>query len=320
MDPSARPEAAPDRPQVTQPRLDPAPVLFIGGTGRSGSHITARLLSKHHAYMLVPVEVRFHVDEEGFPWLLGGRVTKEEFMGRMRGFWWKGFQTNRFRGLHRLMARERFEAVLATFGERFDDEPDAACRELFLELLGGVKGSRPEAGIIEQSCDTIAQAETLVRLFPEARFVHAVRDGRDASASRVEQRGMLVYPRTRRQGLEWWERRIRRIERGARAIPVSGLYQVELGELLERGPDRRLQVKSLARFAGVRRTKRMRKFLRSQISRESANAGRWRRGLSEGQQADLDARYREILAALERDGVSCAPLLRRAYERDPHSG
>src|SRR5690606_39515545 len=46
---------------------------------------------------------------------------------------------------------------------------------------------RDRMAIVEQSCDTIAQAPTLVRLFPEARFVHVVRDGRDASASRVGQ-------------------------------------------------------------------------------------------------------------------------------------
>jgi Sulfotransferase family len=319
MDPTAKPGAASSPRPPKHPRLDPAPVLFVGGTGRSGSHVTARLLSKHHAYMLVPIEVRFHVDADGFPGLLAGRVSKQEFASRMRGFWWRGFQTNRFRGLHRLVPRERFERALATFEERFASEPESACRELFLELLRGVKGSRPDAGIIEQSCDTVAQADTLVRLFPEARFVHAVRDGRDASASRVEQRGMLVYPRTRRQGLDWWERRLRRIERGAAAIPPGSLYQVELGELLERGPERRHNVANLARFAGVRRTKRMRRFLRKQVSAESANAGRWRRGLSARRQERLDARYREILAGLERDELSCAPLLRRAYDRDPHS-
>ena len=43
-------------------------------------------------------------------------------------------------------------------------------------------------------------APTLVRLFPEAKFIHVVRDGRDASASRVAQTKGFVYPRTRRSG------------------------------------------------------------------------------------------------------------------------
>ena len=64
------------------------------------------------------------------------------------------------------------------------------------------------------SPDEISAAGAVVRAdarFPEgARFVHVVRDGRDASASRVAQARWLVYPRTRRQGIEWWEQRMRR--------------------------------------------------------------------------------------------------------------
>ena len=59
------------------------------------------------SYALIPVECRFHVERRGFPGLLAGEVTKEQFIKRLRGFWWKGFQTNRFRGLYRFVDRER---------------------------------------------------------------------------------------------------------------------------------------------------------------------------------------------------------------------
>ena len=36
--------------------------LFVGGTGRSGTHVIAKLLAKHSKLALVPVEVRFHVE------------------------------------------------------------------------------------------------------------------------------------------------------------------------------------------------------------------------------------------------------------------
>ena len=101
----------------------------------------------------------------------------------------------------------------------------------------------------------IAQAPTLVRLFPEARFVHVVRDGRDASASRVSQTRGLVYPRNRRQGLEWWEARVRRIDEGARAIQDDRLLEIELGSFLTRG--RREQLRNLASHAGIRAGNRL---------------------------------------------------------------
>ena len=290
----------------------PARVLFVGGTGRSGTHVVAHLLARSRSYALMPVECRFHVEARGFPGLLAGEVSKDEFLRRLRGFWWKGFQTRRFRGLYRFVARERFDAAVEAFDAGFEAEPEEACRRLFWDLLWHRAEAQDAAGVIEQSCDTVAQGATLVRLFPEARFVHVVRDGRDASASRVRQARGLAYPRTRRQGLEWWESRIRAIDAGARAIPPDRLYEVALHDLLVDG--RHGARRELLRFAGVFAGRHVRRFQRRRMSVEAANAERWRRGLSERRQRQLDARYREMLDRLDAEGVSCVPLLRRAYE------
>src|SRR5919201_5864125 len=112
-----------------RPVAKPPPVLFVGGTGRSGTHVLAKLLGKHSKMALVPIEVRFHVEERGFPGLLRGDVTKEQFLRRLRGFWWRGFQTRRMRGLYRFVPRARFERAVASFDSAFDDGPEGACRE-----------------------------------------------------------------------------------------------------------------------------------------------------------------------------------------------
>jgi hypothetical protein len=295
----------------------PAPLLFVGGTGRSGTHIVARMVAaRNRHYSLVPVEARFHVDEDGFPGLLAGTVSLERFVERLRGFWWRGFQTDRMRGLHRVVPGERFEPAVSRFEQGFEADPVAACRRLFFDLLQDVKPNAPPgAGIVEQSCDSVAQARTLLRLFPEARFIHVVRDGRDASASRVSQRGVLVYPRTRRQGLGWWEQRIRRIDAGARAIPQENLLEIELGELLTGGVSTKRRVRELADFVGLRSKRGMMRFMRARLNPRAANEGRWRQGLSERRRERLGRQYGEILGSLEADGVSCAPLLRAAFER-----
>ena len=306
---------AAESPQLR--RDGPAPILFVGGTGRSGTHVVAKLAARNANYRLVPVETRFHTDAEGFPGLLAGETSKGAFIRRMRGFWWRGFQTDRLRGLYRFVPRERFDAALAEFDGGFDADAEAACRKLFYDLLWPVtvEGRHDTArAIVEQSCDVIAQAPTLVRLFPEARFVHVARDGRDASASRVSQRRWLVYPRTRRQGLEWWERRIRAIDAGAKAIEPQRFLELGLDDFLVRGA-RKQAVEELAAFAGVAAGSRMRLFMRRRMNPARANRDRWRRGLDAGAQAEVERIYVEVLERLERDGVTCAPLLRRALER-----
>jgi hypothetical protein len=299
---------------------DVAPVTFVGGTGRSGTHVLAQLLSRNERMALVPVEVRFHTDADGFPGLLSGEVTLEQFMKRLRGFWWKGFQTRRFRGLYRFVERERFDEAAARFEKSFDAEPEQACRNLFFDLLAFRAAERDDGrGIVEQSCDTVAQAETLVRIFPEARFIHVVRDGRDASASRVSQTRGLVRPRTRTQGIAWWEERIAAIEHGADAIPPEQLLTMSLDELL-RVERSRVALRPLFRFCGAHVSKAPRRYFNNRMSAAQANAERWRRGLSRRRQERIEALYADSVARLEAGGARCAPLLRRALERDRDPG
>ncbi len=295
---------------------DTAKLVFIGGTGRSGTHVLSQLISRHNRYALVPVEVRFHTDDEGFPGLLSGEVTPEQFLRRMRGFWWKGFQTSRFRGMNRFVDRERYDTALAAFEASHGDDLIAACRQLFYDVLWFRVEDEPRAvALVEQSTDTVARAETLTRIFPEAKFIHVVRDGRDASASRVSQTRGLVRPRTRVQGIEWWEERIRAIEKGADAVDAEKLLTVSLDELV-RLQRARVALRPLFRFLGAPVTKRTRRYFSNRMTTEEANKERWRDGISKRKAERIAALYEEAVARLESDGARCAPLLRHALERE----
>lgn len=297
-----------------------APITFVGGTGRSGTHVLAQLLSRNRRIALIPVEVRFHTDPEGFPGLLSGEVTLERFVRRMRGFWWRGFQRTRMRGMYRFIDRDRYRAALDRFQQSFAGDEEAACRRLFYDLLWFRTEEREEGeAIVEQSTDTVAEAETLVRLFPEARFIHVVRDGRDASASRVAQTRGLVRPRTRAQGIEWWWERIDAIERGADAIPPDRLLTMSLDELLVVQGGRHA-LRPMFRFLGGQVTRGARRYLRNHMSAEHANVQRWRRGLSARRAERIEGLYREALDRLESSGARSAPLLRRTFERGRDPG
>ena len=101
--------------------------------------------------------------------------------------------------------------------------------------------------------------------------------------------------------------------RGRPRDPDGRLHELELGTPLTRG--QRPALRRLAYYAGIRPDHRLKRFMRKRMSPGSANQERWRQGLSAREQAEIDASYRDVLAGLERDGVTCAPLLRRAYER-----
>ena len=45
----------------------PAELVFVGGTGRSGTHIVSYLLDRHSRFYGVPIECRFHCNPKGSP-------------------------------------------------------------------------------------------------------------------------------------------------------------------------------------------------------------------------------------------------------------
>jgi hypothetical protein len=294
--------------------FSPPPLLFVGGTGRSGTHVVAKILNAHSHFRKVPNEARFHTDPGGFPDVLAGRTSPELFIWRLEHHWWRNFEPARlsFRGIYRYVPKRRLKAATSAFRRRFELEPEAACRQLFFDLLWPLAAEEAKSGLIEQSCDVVAQAAPLSRLFPEARFIHVVRDGRDAAASRVGQARWIAHPRTMREGLRWWEARIRRIDAGVRAVEPGLVYPVSLDELV--GGKRRRAYRVLRRFAGLRNEERMLTYFRNRVKDRNANLERWRSNVPERKQAEIDSRYREIIERLEADGVHCADLLRRVYE------
>ena len=297
------------------PPPEPPRFVFVGGTGRSGTHVVAKLINRNSAYKKVPNEARFHSDPGGFPDLLSGKTSLEQFVCKLRGPWWKGWERFRrtHRGLHRYVPQPRFEAAIATFETAFERDPEAACRELYIELLWPLAAEEGAVGLVEQSCDTVAAAPTLLRLFPEARFIHAVRDGRDAAASRVNQARWLTAPRTMTQGLRWWERRLRRIDEGLKAIPYDRFIVVNLDELTEFR--RRRIYRRLRRFLALKNEPPMRRFWRNRITPDLAKRGRWQDGAGGWRQGRIERRYAATLERLERDEIHCAPALRRNFDR-----
>jgi Sulfotransferase family len=309
-------EAVPGRTANTDLR-DPVSLLFIGGTGRSGTHVVAKILNNHSHFRKVPNEARFHTDPGGLPDVLNGRTGPDLFAYRLRHYWWRNFEPARgsFRGLHRYVPRRRLDAATTAFLSRArSGELEAACRQLFFDLLWPLAAQESKAGLIEQSCDVVAQAGALGTLFPEARFIHVVRDGRDVAASRFGQARWLAYPRTMNQGLAWWEGRIRRIEDGIRATGPDRVHEVSLDDLVS-GNHRRRTYRKMRQFAGLRNEDEMLNYFIRRVKVRNAHTERWRQDVPARRRDEVDAAYEEVLDRLEADGIGCVGLLRQVKHR-----
>ncbi|MBA2521917.1 MAG: sulfotransferase [Solirubrobacterales bacterium] len=317
-----------NQPPPAERPSDPQ-LLFIGGTGRSGTHVLSHLLGSHSRYARVPIEARFHVNPQGFPDLLSGQVSPEQFLRKLKRFWWKRIRAGevapvlarrlafgrKVRGLYKVVSQESFDVAVAEFERTYPADLDLASRNLFLDLLWPIAAAEGKPGLIEMSCFTIAEGPTLVRLFPEAQLIHTVRDGRDAGSSKVSKRQKRSHPRDGSEGLRWWEGRLRKIEAGVRELPEGKLLTVSLDELV--AGDREGVYGELLSYLQLEDEPAMRAFFEDEMSASAAHKERWREGLTEEGQAALAREYEKTLDRLEREGFHCAPALRRAYEHQP---
>jgi hypothetical protein len=246
-------------------------------------------------------------------------VTLAGFLEKLRDFWWHRVRVDgQPRGLYNLLTRKQFDAVVERFAVAYPSDPVLACRELFVDLLASLAAEEGKPGLVEMSSNNVREAQTLRRLFAEARFVHAVRDGRDAAFSVTTK---TWGPDSILKGIDWWADRLRAIEAGVRGTDDGAAYALGPAELcvvvlddLVRG-DREGAYGRLLDFLGVDDDVAMREFFDIRIQPAAAHLVRWRDGLGRIELWRVKRRYEAALAALEREGNHVARPLIDAYER-----
>jgi hypothetical protein len=189
-----------------------------------------------------------------------------------------------------------------------------ASRRLFYDLLQPIADEAGKPALVEMSCFTIASAAGLGRIFPEAVFVHSVRDGRDAGSSKVSKRQKSHHPTDAASGVEWWEGRLALAELGYSRLGDPGRVHVTCLDELVWG-DREATYAGLLEFLELDDEPEMRRFFEEEMNADAANRERWRQGLDEAEQEAVSKRYAEALDRVEADGYHCAAPLRRNYER-----
>jgi hypothetical protein len=309
---------------------EPPTLVFVGGTGRSGTHVVAHLLGHQSSLEMVPIEARFHCNPSGLADVVTGRATPEQFLRKLRRFWWERRRVGaralvgvrgrvrrdgKQRGLHKIVERDRFVRAAARFEADHAEDLEGASRNLFFDLLGPIAAEAGKPGIIEMSCFTIASAPGLARIFPEARFVHAVRDGRDSGSSKASKRQKPHHPTGVLDGIEWWLGRLREAEEGVRGMPDRDrLTVVSLDELV--AGDRETTYRELLAGLDLDDEPAAREFFENEMNAGAAHRQRWREGLDERGQEEVRVRYEQALEELEREGFHCADVLRRSYRRE----
>jgi hypothetical protein len=281
------------------PAPNPRAPVFVGGTSRSGTNAIAHLLGRSSQLHLIPREVGFHAVPEGLVGYVRGRLERDELIEWIGRRWWRVVPGAV--GLEGVVPREALDAALADFAAGPDDRVEAS-RALVEALLDPVAAAAGKPSWIEKSTQTVVAAPVLLELFPEAGFVHVLRDGRDVACSIAR---MPWGPDTVPEALGYWADRLRRAELGSSAMPAGRMLVIQLEDFVLL--DRERSYERLLAHLGLADEPAMRSLLESEVTAERAHLGRWRAELEPAAQEELTTLYRETLRALRDEGIECAP-------------
>lgn len=283
--------------------MTPEPV-FIGGVGRSGTHVMGRLIDAGPTYHWIPTEVRFHAWTGGLPDLCAGRTDMDTFLEKMRTRWYER-GANRRNGLKRVATREELEAALGEFESAFADDRIAASRDLVRRLLDPAAERAGKPAWIEITGPVIEYGEFLVQLFPDARFINMVRDGRAVVAGTLKKVDLTDDPMI---ALDKWTEMVRAAGAAIDGLGPERVLTVQLDDLTAHDRDATFQ--RVVRFLEIGDPAPMREYFDREISAERAHVGAWRQRMSPADARRVDRRYRRALRSLRRDGVDWAPPAR----------
>jgi hypothetical protein len=182
------------------------------GSGRSGTTLVQSIFDSHPR-LAVTHEAHFVVPMARRRWLYetGGGVDTQRFVGDL-------YRDLKFRSLG-LPRKDVFDAIA-----RAADFADA-CRAVFA-VFASTRGKELYG---DKTPHFVKHIPLLARLFPETRFVHVVRDGRDAALA-FRQRDF--GPRSVVDAALYWKRNVERGQAAGRRLGPDRYTEVRYEDLV----------------------------------------------------------------------------------------
>ena len=301
----------------------PITPVFTGGTGRSGTTIIVNLLTRHPKFHAsLPREIKYLTDRKGLIDFNFRRPLSEErslkelrnsisarlmpimgtskydlFSTRIHGRWWSeiGKKGNQ-RGLIQGISKDILEKALKSFESTYKNDPKKAARDFFYSLSRAQISSTEIEYFGDSTPTNIINAKYIFKIFPEAKFINMIRDGRDVALSVSKERW---GPNSPEEALDWWKARIEKSFRGLRDIPENNSLTLRLENLVER--EREESYQKILNFLNLRESNELRTYFDEKLAPAKMSKGSWVKHVNDPKK--FDARYSEILKSLSSKGI-----------------
>jgi hypothetical protein len=297
--------------------------IFIGGTGRSGTTIILNLLKNHENFhSSLPREIRYLTDRKGLIDLnfsrsmleqysfkefrdevisrilpLVGKSDLDMFVSRSKGRWWSQTgKKGKTRGLIQGISVEKFNVALNAFLSEYKMSNLESCRRYFYAISSAQFKKDGVQFFGDSTPPNIMNSQFLHKMFPEAKFINMVRDGRDVSHSVIREHW---GPKDPFKALDWWKNRIIKADSALTQVPKEKKLTLRLENLIHLKREESLG--DLLSFIGLNPSADLRTRFDEEFTVEKMHYGLWQNQISDS--ARFNAKYDRILSELESKGI-----------------
>jgi hypothetical protein len=286
--------------------LDFSDVILSGGTGRSGTTIIGKLLSRHSQVGLSrPAEIKMLTYGNGLLDLyLGKRVGRykrllitdrlhlERFRYRLFNDWWeRDPKVGEIAGLIQGIELEELKTLYSKMKSDWKLNRKLAPANFLRAFVETQKRASGKPLWIDTTPINLFRSNELAPFLPGARFIHMVRDGRDVISSVTREHW---GPRTYDEGLTWYRRRMRRILLNTNELD-SRVLTISLEDLAIHNRSESLD--TILSFLGLESESKLQKYFEAEVTPEKVSRGRWQEEVADVKK--FNESYLEIVAELK---------------------
>lgn len=198
----------------------PSPV-FVLGSGRSGTTLV-RLMLTAHPSIGIPPEGTFMMDLYR-RWYRGGRPINEP----VESFCDAVMSSDRF-GEWKIDRDNLLARLTAVNPKTYANLVDA----VYVEYLATLDANKSRWG--DKNIDYVLELPRVIRLFPDARIIHVIRDGRDVLAS---YKNVKFGPKGALGVAMFWRKRVQTGRRVGRTLGATRYYELQYERLVAHPED-----------------------------------------------------------------------------------
>ena len=301
--------------------------VFSGGTGRSGTTLVGKILSRHELVLAGnPYEIKFLTGKGGLLDLVDGvpipqtpdilkkvhpissgrrflnlaqsKRNIEELERRINEDWWeRPGKRGGIAGLQQGFSLPTLNAEIERLKSEYRKHPLCSTRNFFFKVIKSHKHFDNSKIFVDTTPTNIERAPQISELFEGALFIHMQRSGKDTISSVLRE---PWGPKKPLVAIDWWKKKLQLANRATRLLGPDQCLNIKLENLV--AEKRTETYEEILNFLKISDQVQMSNFFAEEVDGDRAHIGRWKG--DERLDKEFHSKFDRAVSELLDEGIS----------------